>query len=155
MKTLFKILFFGAALLSVAALLGGVGLWHTHHPLDWSVTFNGDDWTSASEGGDASELGDWLGAGLGLCIAAVALAVVLPVVLLLGLALPLLILGGVLAAILVSVSAALLGIGAVLTSPVLLIGLGLFIVLRSRQRHRADPRTVDRPQPSPAASIQA
>ena len=54
----------------------------------------------------------------------------MPLVLLLGVALPLLIVGGVLALLVASV----LGVGAVLGSPLILLGLLLFVVLRNRRR---------------------
>jgi len=61
------------------------------------------------------------------------LASVGPLVLLLGVALPLLIVGGVLAVVVAS----LLGVGAVLGSPLILLGLLVFVVLRNRSRANA------------------
>jgi hypothetical protein len=130
MKTLFKILFFAAALMAVLAMFGGFALMHGHHP-DMSFVVNGEDLFIDSD------MGDWLGAGIGLFIAGVVVCVVVPLVLLLGVALPLLIAGGVLAVVV----AGLLGVGAVLTSPLILIGLGLFVVLRNRSRSRSFNKT--------------
>jgi F0F1-type ATP synthase assembly protein I len=56
-----------------------------------------------------------------------------PLVVLLGVALPLLIVGGVMAVVLAS----LLGVGALLGSPLILLGLLVFVVLRNRSRANA------------------
>ena len=124
MKTLFKILFIGAALMTLAALLGGFALLH-HHGSDMHIVVNDED---IFLGG--SDFGDWLGAGIGLFVAFVVCICIVPLVLLLGVALPLLIVGGVLAVVVGS----LLGVGAILGSPVILLGLLLFFVLRNRRR---------------------
>ena len=124
MKTLFKILFIGSALMVLAAMFGGFALLNHHGPDMHIVLDDGDFFLG---GGD---IGDWLGASIGLFIAAVVCIVVVPLVLLLGVALPLLIVCGVVAVVL----AALLGAGAVLGSPVILLGLLLFVVLRNRNR---------------------
>lgn len=124
MKTLFKILFIGTALMVLAAMFGGFALLH-HHGSDMHIVMNDEE---LFLGG--SDFGDWLGAGIGLFIAGVVCCVVVPLVLLLGLALPLLILAGVFGLGL----AALLGVGAVLGSPLILLGLLLFVVLRNRRR---------------------
>ncbi|KQW46467.1 MULTISPECIES: hypothetical protein [unclassified Roseateles] len=127
MKTLFKILFIGTALMVVLAMFGGFALLNHHGPdmhivLDDGEFFLGD-----------SDFGDWLGAAIGLFVAGVVCVIVLPLVLLLGLALPLLIVGGVIALVVAS----LLGVGAVLSSPLILLGLLLFVVLRNRSRANA------------------
>ncbi|MFT7722651.1 MAG: hypothetical protein QM788_07440 [Roseateles sp.] len=124
MKTLFKILFIGTALMALAALLGGWALL-SHHGPDLHITLDDGEFFFGG-----SDLGDWLGAGIGLLVAGAVCALVVPLVLLLGVALPLLIVGGVVAAVL----AALLGAGAVLGSPLILLGLLLFVVLRNRRR---------------------
>ena len=123
MKTLFKILFLGTALMVLAALLGGYALL-SHHGSDMHIVLNDEELFLGSG------IGDWLGASVGLLVAGVVCLVVVPLVLLLGVALPLLIVGGVVAAVL----AALLGAGAVLGSPLILLGLLLFVVLRNRNR---------------------
>lgn len=124
MKTLFKILFIGTALMVLLAMFGGFALLN-HHGSDMHVVFGDDE---LFLGG--SDFGDWLGASIGLFIAGVVCLFVVPLVVLLGLALPLLIVGGVLALVV----AGLLGVGAVLGSPLILIGLLLFFVLRNRRR---------------------
>ncbi|RTL40974.1 MAG: hypothetical protein EKK53_14750 [Burkholderiales bacterium] len=127
MKTLFKILFIGTALMVLAAMFGGFALLH-HHGSDMHIVLNDDE---LFLGG--SDFGDWLGASIGLFVAGAVCLVVLPLVLLLGVALPLLIVGGVLAVVVAS----LLGVGAVLGSPLILLGLLLFVVLRNRSRANA------------------
>jgi len=124
MKTLFKILFIGSALMVLAAMFGGFALLNHHGPDMHIVLDDGDFFLG---GGD---FGDWLGASIGLFIAGIVCVIVVPLVLLLGVALPLLIVCGVVAVVL----AALLGAGAVLGSPVILLGLLLFVVLRNRNR---------------------
>lgn len=124
MKTLFKILFIGTALMVIAAMFGGFALLHHHGP-DMHIVF-GDDELFLGD----SDFGDWLGASIGLFVAGVVCLIVLPLVLLLGVALPLLLVGGMLAVVVFG----LLGVGAVLGSPMILLGLLLFVVLRNRRR---------------------
>ena len=124
MKTLFKILFIGTALMVLMSMFGGFSLLN-HHGSDMHIVL--DDGEFFHGGGD---FGDWVGGAIGLFVAALVCIVVVPLVLLLGLALPLLIVGGMLAVML----AALMGVGALLGSPAILLGLLLFIVLRNRRR---------------------
>jgi hypothetical protein len=131
MKTLFKILFIGTALMVVMAMFGGFALLNHHGP-DMHIVL--DDGEFFLGGGD---LGDWLGATIGLLVAGIVCVVVLPLVLLLGVALPLLIVGGAVALVIASV----LGVGAVLGSPLILLGLLLFVVLRNRSRANAAKST--------------
>lgn len=130
MKTLFKILFIGTALMVLMAMFGGFAL--LHHGPDMHVVL--DDGEFFLGGGD---VGNWLGASIGLFVAGVVCIIVLPLVLLLGVALPLLIVGGVLTVVVAS----LLGVGAVLGSPLILLGLLLFVVLRNRSRANAAKST--------------
>lgn len=130
MKTLFKILFIGTALMVLVSMLGGFALLN-HHGSDMHIVLNDDE---LFFGG--SDFGDWLGASIGLLVAGLVCVVVLPLVLLLGVALPLLIVGGVLTVVVAS----LLGVGAVLGSPLILLGLLLFIVLRNRRRANSAAR---------------
>lgn len=135
MKTLFKALFVLAALFAVLTMTGGFALLHgLRDTSDFHVVMNGHEmfWDS--------DLGDLIGAGVGLLIAGVVVCVVVPLALLLGLALPLLIIGGLLAAGV----AAVLGIGALLGSPLILLGLILFFVLRKRHQKPVPP-----PAPEP------
>lgn len=124
MKTLFKILFIGTALMVLMAMLGGFALLE-HHGSDMHIVL-GDEEVFLG-GGD---FGDWLGGAIGLFVAGMVCVVVVPLVLLLGVALPLLIVGGVMALVVAS----LLGVGAVLGSPLILLGLLVFVVLRNRRR---------------------
>jgi hypothetical protein len=124
MKTLFKILFIGTALMVLAAMFGGFALLN-HHGSDMHVVIGDEE---LFLGG--SDFGDWLGAAIGLFVAGIVCVIVVPLVLLLGVALPLLIVCGVVAVVL----AGLLGVGAVLGSPLILLGLLLFVVLRNRRR---------------------
>jgi len=132
MKTLFKILFIGTALMVLMAMFGGFALLHHHGGPDMHIVLGDDELFMG--GGD---FGDWLGASIGLFVAGVICVVVLPLVLLLGVALPLLIVGGVLTLVVAS----LLGVGAVLGSPLILLGLLLFVVLRNRSRANAAKST--------------
>ncbi|MGM9481648.1 hypothetical protein ACS5PN_10750 [Roseateles sp. NT4] len=125
MKTLFKILFIGTALMVLVAMFGGFALLHHHGGPDMHIVLDDGD---IFLGG--SDFGDWLGASIGLFVAGIVCVVVLPLVLLLGVALPLVIVGGVLTLVVAS----LLGVGAVLGSPLILLGLLLFVVLRNRSR---------------------
>ena len=127
MKTLFKILFIGTALMVLMAMFGGFALLHHHGPDMHIVLDDGEFFLGGSD------FGDWLGASIGLFVAAVVCIVVVPLVLLLGVALPLLIVGGVIALVVAS----LLGVGAVLGSPLILLGLLFFVVLRNRRRANA------------------
>jgi len=124
MKTLFKILFIGTALMVLMAMFGGFALLNHHGPDMHLVLDDGEFFFGGSD------FGDWLGASIGLFVAGIVCVIVLPLVLLLGVALPLLIVGGVLTVVVAS----LLGVGAVLGSPMILLGLLLFVVLRNRRR---------------------
>jgi hypothetical protein len=124
MKTLFKILFIGTALMVLLAMVGGFALLQ-HHGSDMHIVLGDDDFFLGG-----SDFGDWLGASIGLFIAAVVCLFVVPLVVLLGVALPLLIVGGMVGLVV----AGLLGVGAVLGSPLILLGLLLFVVLRNRRR---------------------
>ena len=131
MKTLFKILFIGTALMILLAMFAGFALLN-HHGSD--VHFVLGDEELFLGGGD---VGDWLGATIGLFVAGIVCVIVVPLVLLLGVALPLLIVGGVVALVIASI----LGVGAVLGSPLILLGLLLFVVLRNRSRANAAKST--------------
>lgn len=135
MKTLFKILFIGSALMVLLAMIGGFALLNHHGP-DMHIVL--DDGEFFLGNGD---FGGWVEATIGLFIAGAVCLFVVPLVLLLGVALPLLIVGGVVAVIL----AALLGAGAVLGSPLILLGLLLFVVLRNRSRANATAATRTEP----------
>ncbi|KQY83505.1 hypothetical protein ASD35_24405 [Pelomonas sp. Root1444] len=128
---MFKILFIGTALMVLVAMFGAMfGGWAllNHHGSDMHVVFGDDEFFLGS-----GDFGDWLGASIGLFIAGVVCVLVVPLVVLLGVALPLLIVGGVMAVVLAS----LLGVGALLGSPLILLGLLVFVVLRNRSRANA------------------
>ncbi|MBV8125607.1 MAG: hypothetical protein JOY60_10610 [Burkholderiaceae bacterium] len=124
MKTFLKLTVVLAVLSALG--LGLLALWaaNTADP-GLNIIING-------ESVQLSELSGWQGLGLlaGLAVALMALSLVLPLVVLLSVALPLLIVGGVLSLILLP----LLGAGALLSSPLLLVGLLLWLVLRPRRR---------------------
>lgn len=127
MKTLFKTLLILSLVFVLAAAGLGVGLvsWLSDAP-GMHISINGDEmgWSSGMD------FGDVLGAGIGLVVAAVVTCVVVPLALLLGLGLPLLIMGGLLALGL----AALVGVGALLSSPLLLVVLVVWLLVRDNKR---------------------
>ena len=124
MKTFLKVTIVLALLSAIG--LGLLALWaaNTVDP-GLNIIING-------ESVHLNELSAWQGLSLlaGLAIAGVALALVLPLVLVLGVVLPLLIVAGVLGVVLIP----LLGAGALLSSPLLLVGLLLWLLLRPRRR---------------------
>ncbi|MET0520028.1 MAG: hypothetical protein ABW005_14485 [Burkholderiaceae bacterium] len=144
MKNLLKLALALGVLMLGALLIGGWALWselagsagpHVH------LSVNGEDIALTR-----MDFGDGFGAGLGLLIAGLVLLVVLPLALLLGLGLPLLILGLVLGAVLL----AMLSVGALLFSPLLVLGLILWLLLRPRKVAAAPPpRTEPRANPEP------
>lgn len=132
MKTLFKLAFVSFVLLMLLTVAGSVLFWHGLHgvgPHDWQFHID------SSDGWDhAGDLGDWIGGAIGAVIASLVCLVVVPLVLLLGVALPVLIVGGVMAALLAGAFAAVVGVGALLSSPLVILGLVLFFALRNRNR---------------------
>jgi hypothetical protein len=144
MKTLFKtLLVLGFVLVGGAVLLG----WGVFHLLGdvpgVHLTVDGEEVILSGMG-----LGDAIGAGLGLIIAIAVMCLVVPLVLLLGIGLPLLILGAV---VLVAL-AALAGVGAVVGSPLLLIGLVVWLLVRDKPRKT--PRIpVASPAPAAASTV--
>ncbi len=135
MRTLFKaflILALGAVLLSI---LGGVSL--AHHIFSdpgVNITISGDEWSD-------SDLGDFLGAIIGLGVTGVVCFIVLPLVLLFAVGLPLLIVGGVIGFVVLLAC----GLGAVAVSPVFLMVLVLWLLVRRPKARGPAPR----PQPRP------
>ncbi len=138
MKRVFKVFAVLSLLVLITAISGGFSLWHHlgNHP-DMSISINGEEMLFG-----ATDLADVIGGVVGLAIAAVVLLVVVPLCLLVGIGLPLLIVGGVLALGLL----AAVGVGAVVFSPLILIGLLLWLALR---------RKPARPVPSPAHAAPA
>jgi hypothetical protein len=130
MRTFFKGLMFIAILIGMLSVFGGFAALHGIHELhdgsDMSVVVNGEElyWESG--------VGDWLGAGIGLFVAGVVVCLVVPLALLVGVALPLLIVGGVVAVVLLGLA----GVGAVLGSPLIIIGFVAYLMLRNRRRAR-------------------
>lgn len=146
MKTLFKAFFLvGFALVALAVLLG----WGAIHVLGdvpgVHLQVNGDEviWSGL-------DLFDARGAGLGLVITIGVMCLVVPLVLLLGLGLPLLILG----ALALAGIAALLGVGAVVGSPLILIGLIVWLLVRDKKpRHPPAQPVQPMPAQAPAATV--
>ncbi len=128
MKQAFRILAILSLALVVLAILSGIGLWHeaSSHP-GFSVSINGDDLDL--EGlGDLNGLGG-LGAIFGLGVAALVMCLVVPLLLLFSIGLPLLIVGAVLAAVVLSV----MSIGTLLFSPLIVVGVVLYLLLRTKK----------------------
>ena len=125
MKRAFRIMVILSLALAVLAILSGIGLWQeaSNHP-GLSVSINGDDL-------DLQGMSDvsWLGVIAGLSIATVVLCLVVPLVLLFSIGLPLLIIGAVLAVVVVSV----MSVGALLFSPLIVIGVVLYLLLRTKK----------------------
>lgn len=130
MKTLFRIVFLFTGVMLILAMFGGLALLN-HAGSDMHIVLGDDDLFFNGSG-----FGDWLGASIGLFVAGLVCVLVVPLVLLLGVALPLLIVGGVIAVVL----ACLAGVGALLGSPLILLGLLVFVVLRNRRRAMAATR---------------
>lgn len=139
MKRVFKVFAVLTLLVLIAAISGGFSLWHHigSHP-DMSITVNGEEMLLG-----AMDLGDVIGGVVGLAIAAVVLLVVVPLCLLVGIGLPLLIVGGVLALGLL----AAVGVGAVVFSPLILLGLLLWLALRRKPAKQVT-------SPAPAAPVE-
>ena len=113
-------------ILLFAVLAGGSALWWGHPDLGFSI--NGEDvpW-------QAMGAAQFFGVLIALAVAAFVVLVVIPLVLLLALGLPLLIVGLVVAGVIMAV----LGVGAVLSSPLLIVVLLLYLALRPRRRAAA------------------
>ncbi|UXH78846.1 hypothetical protein [Roseateles amylovorans] len=129
MKTLFKTLLILGLVMVLASLALGIAAIGLLGDLPGvHLNINGEEvlWHSL-------DLGEALGAGLGLVIAIGALCLVLPLVLLLGVGLPLLLMLAVLAL----GAAAVLGLGAVLGSPLLVVGVIIWLLVRDRRPRRA------------------
>ena len=133
MKSIAKIILALSLVLALVAAVSGVWLWQEmlSHP-GVSVSINGDD---IALGELAS--GQWAELLVGGVLIGVVLVFVLPFVLLLGVGLPLLIVGGLLLGVLGTVLAALFSVGALLGSPLILLGLLLWLLLRDRRTKRA------------------
>ncbi|MDH0865686.1 hypothetical protein [Mitsuaria sp. GD03876] len=144
MKTLFKTLLILGLVLVLGATLLGWGVVHLVGDVPGvHLTIDGDEVIWSGLG-----LADAFGAGLGMIIAIGVMCLVVPLILLLGLGLPLLILG----ALALAGIAALLGVGAVVGSPLILIGFIVWLLVRDKPRKsRAAASPVAPPAPLPAA----
>lgn len=132
MRTLFKAFFILALGVVLLSVIGGVSL--AHHVFSdpgVNITINGEDWTDP-------DIGDAIGAVIGLGVTGVVLFIVLPLVLLFAVGLPLLIVGGVIGFLVLLAC----GLGAVAFSPAFLLVLVLWLLLR-----RPKARTAPRPDP--------
>ncbi|CAN5321460.1 hypothetical protein BH11PSE10_BH11PSE10_13880 [soil metagenome] len=129
MKQVFRIMVILSLALAVLAILSGIGLWHEagSHP-GLSVSVNGDDL-------DLEGFGDLHGLGViaGLGIAALVMCVVVPLLLLFSIGLPLLIICAVVLAVLAAVVFSAMSVGALLFSPLIVIGVVLYLLLRSKK----------------------
>ncbi|MDM4768091.1 hypothetical protein [Pelomonas sp. SE-A7] len=138
MKRVFQIFAVIALLALVAAVSGGLSLWHHigSHP-DMSISINGDEVLLGS-----LDIGDLVGGIIGLAVAAFVVLIVVPLALLLGIGLPLLIVGGMMAIGVLAV----VGIGAVVFSPLLLLVGILWLALRRK------PAKTTTPPPQPVTA---
>ena len=130
MKQVFRVFVILSLALAALAMLSGIGLWHEagSHP-GLSISINGSD--LELHGFDDLQ-GLSLIAGLGGAI--VLIAAIVPLVLLFSIGLPLLIAGAVLAAVVLSV----MSVGALLFSPLIVIGVVFYLLLRTKKT-RASP----------------
>lgn len=135
MKTFFKWSFALALVMALVALLGGAALWtEIASQPDLTVTVNGERLPVEQIGAM-----HWAGAMVGLAIAAVVLVIVLPLALLIGLGLPLLLLTVGLALALAAVAS----VGALMFSPVIVIGLLIWLIVRTKKpQTRTNPESV-------------
>jgi hypothetical protein len=126
MKTLFRLFMgigIGLAFLLIVGFTLAMVSGHGHLSPDFSLSVNGED----------LDLDGLTGGLVGLTVAGVVmlvLCVVLPLVLLLAVGLPLLIVGAVLAVVV----AVVCGIGAVLGSPLILLGLLLIWAIKPKKK---------------------
>lgn len=139
MKRAFKIMMIMSLALAVLAILGSLGFWHEASSTPGlSVSVNGRDLDLDFDGlGGFGGFGSLSGLGwiLGLGISVVVACVILPLVLLFSIGLPVLIIGMVVA----GVVAGVMSVGALLFSPLIVIGLLLWLLLRTRKpAHRSD-----------------
>ncbi|HLO93134.1 MAG TPA: hypothetical protein VK195_02355 [Burkholderiaceae bacterium] len=133
MRTLFKAFFILALGVVLLSVLGGFSL--AHHVFSEPgvhIVVNGDEWSDP-------DVGDFIGAAIGMGVAGLVCFIVLPLVLLFAVGLPLLIVGGVIGLLVL----VFCGVGAVVFSPAFLVILVLWLLLR-----RPKPR-VTAPAPRP------
>ncbi|WP_423597289.1 hypothetical protein [Roseateles sp. MS654] len=132
MKTLFKTLLILGLVLVLGAMLLGWGVLHLMGDVPGvHLSIDGDDVFLTG-----FDIADALGAGLGVIIAIGVMCLVVPLVLLLGIGLPLLIMG----ALVLAGIAALLGVGAIVGSPLIFIGLLVWLIVRDKPRKpRVEP----------------
>lgn len=143
MKTLFKIVLVGGlALMAFASILGFSVLGLLADLPNAHLSIDGHEVLSSG-----MDLADAFGAGLGLLIAFGVMCLIVPLLLLLGLGLPLLILGGLMLAGVV----ALLSVGAVVGSPLILIGLVVWLLVRDKPRKPVAPAPATASTAAPAA----
>jgi len=129
MKRLFRFLLMCSFLAVLFSILAGVGLIQgMDHGLahDAHISINGHEWTS----GDEMDFGDWLGAAIGLGIAGVVVFLIVPLVLLFSVALPLLIVAAVFGGLVMLAC----GFGALLSSPLLVLAVVLWLAFRNSGR---------------------
>jgi hypothetical protein len=130
MRSFFKWLLILGLAMGLLALMAGGALWHqlASQP-DVSISINGadldfDDWQGLP----------WFGGVIGMLVAGAVLGIVLPLVLLFSLGLPILLALMVLGFVLLG----LFSVGAMLGSPLIILGLLLWLVFRNkRPRSRA------------------
>ncbi|ALV04957.1 hypothetical protein [Roseateles depolymerans] len=143
MKTFFKLLLaLGLVMVLTSVALGVVAFGVLNDADGVHLVINGHEWT-----GEALDMADGFTVFLSLILCGLVLCVTIPLVLLLGLGLPLLLLGGL---ALLAV-AAVLGAGALLGSPLLLVVLVVWLLMRDRspkagrRARRGDTAAVQEP----------
>lgn len=141
MKTFFKLLLALSLVMVLASVALGVVAFGAISDTDGvHIVINGHEWT-----GGTLDMADGFTVFLALLIGGLVMCVVVPLVLLLGLGLPLLLLGG----LAVLAVAAVLGTGALLGSPLLLVVLVVWLLVRDRS-----PRARRRARQGEAAAVQ-
>lgn len=142
MRGFLKFTFILTLTLAIIALITGTALWHevASHP-DVTVSINGDP-VALDEFG----VMHWAGGLFGIAIAALVVLLVVPLVLVLGIGLPLLLVGGSLALALAAVA----GVGVLMASPVIVVGLLIWVLVRGKKndrRLRGNPGAGTRQEP--------
>ncbi|WP_428502987.1 hypothetical protein [Roseateles sp.] len=138
MKSFAKFTLALSLVLALVAAVSGIWLWQEMlaHP-GVSVSINGEDLGLQELGLHEFGVGHWGELVLGGLAVGFVMVFVLPFVLLLGVGLPLLIVGGVLLGVLGMGLAAMFSVGALLGSPLIVLGLLIWLLLRDR---RAKPQ---------------
>lgn len=142
MKSFLKFTFILMLALAIIALITGTALWHevASHP-DLTISINGENVPL-----DEMDAMHWVSGLFGIAVATLVILLVVPLVLLLGIGLPLLLVGGGLALALAAVA----GVGVLVASPVIVLGLLVWVLVRGKRndrRLRGNPDAATRQEP--------